>query len=777
VTGHFFAIMRRFLPFFLLALLPCLLLWPVVFGGEVFLPADLLKDVAPWRTADPRSLVPWNPLQWDGMAEFYPWRLFAAQTLKSGYLPLWNPHQFCGTPFVANSQSAVFYPLNLLFCVFSIARAFGVSVLVHLFLTGSFLYGFLRSRTMALGRPAALLGAIAWQLCHWQVAWLELPTFLCVSAWLPLALLLVDRAAERPTVLRATALGLCLGVMLLAGHLQIALYCFGLIAAYAVFRVVPTLKAQWKPQTGAAALTLALAFGLAAPQLLPAVELARMSHRAGSPVNWAAYTGYVRLAVPPVHLVTLLAPGFFGSPTHGTYWGIPTNGGPGAYMEYACYGGVLTLLLALAGLIFTWRTQAVTRFFSVTAVIALLLALGTPLNALLFFGVPGFSQTGSPGRILVLWSFCLPVLAAIGTDAFLRRPEAKTLGKAAGVFGIVAACLLAFSVIWINRIYPAGTLATNLAIESDLWRLPVGVLFGAAAAVWLGMRGSLSPSRLGGVFILLTAADLLAAGYGFNRTASPQAVYPVTPLIAFLQAHKAEGRIMPINRQWPLYSPPLAILPPNSAMVYGLDDTQGYDSLLTGQYFQFAGALDDGSPAPPENGNMVFTYGFGSREAREAGARYGISLRPLPGLVPVFQGDGAFVYEDKEALPHVQVVGEKRDAEGYILELTTEPPTRVTLLSEEFLPHQLVVADQWYPGWHAYFHDEPVSLAKGPDVFRTVTLTPRQKKLAAMNNPLEMRYEPAAFRVGLYAFCLALGTAAGIAAAAGSARLGRNRRR
>ena len=78
---------------------------------------------------------------------------------------------------------------------------------------------------------------------------------------------------------------------------------------------------------------------------------------------------------------------------------------------------------------------------------------------------------------------------------------------------------------------------------------------------------------------------------------------------------------MPINRRWSFdpFTPPPVILPPNTATVYGLDDTQGYDSLLTGQYFQFAIALDGGSPAPLENGNMVFTYGMGSQ--RGAGGR------------------------------------------------------------------------------------------------------------------------------------------------------------
>ena len=764
----------RFLPLLALLVLPCLLLWPVVVHGEAFLPADLLRDVAPWRTANPTSLVPWNPLMWDGIAEFYPWRLFAAQTLRSGYLPLWNPHQFCGTPFVANSQSAVFYPFNLLFCLLPVAQAFGVSVLLHLSLTGVFAYLFLRSPALGLGRAASLVGAVAWQLCHWQVAWLALPTFLCVSAWLPLTLLLVDRAAERPTAARAVSLGVCLGLMLLAGHLQIALYCFGLVAAWAVFRLLPRVKTHWPALLGCALLALLFAFGLAAPQLLPAFELARVSHRAGGPPTWAAYQGYVRLALPPVHLVTLFLPGFFGSPTSGTYWGIRLNGGPGGYMENACYGGVLTLLLALTGLAATWRRSAATRFFAISAGLSLLLALGTPLNALPFFGLPGFAQTGSPGRILVLWSLCVSVLAALGAQAVLAG-HWRALVRGGGVFIATFLLSLAYAVVWISRNARAGALAANLRSEGDLWRLPLGLLLGAAAAAWLWYRGSISARGLGAALVILIGVDLLAAGYGFNRTTAPQNVYPVTPLIAFLQKHRAEGRVMPINRRWNYndpFKPPPAILPPNTATVYGLDDTQGYDSLLTGQYFQFAIALDGGSPAPLENGNMVFTYRLGSNEAREAGARFVVTQEPLSGGAPVFQDNGAYVYEDKGTLPRV------RDMEGGAVEtITPTPPTRVVLMREGFLPHQVVVADQWYPGWHAYFYGETVTLTPGPDVFRTVTLTAKQQQLTAMNNPLEMRYEPETFRVGLYALCLAAGGAAAVMTAAITLRLNRRRRR
>ena len=777
--------MRRLiglLPFLALLVPPCLLLWPVVAHGEAFLPADLLRDIAPWRTADPASLVPWNPLMWDGVAEFYPWRLFAAQTLHSGYLPLWNPHQFCGTPFVANSQSAVFYPFNLLFCLLPVTQAFGVSVLLHLFLTGVFAYLFLRSPALGMGRVAALVGAVAWQMCHWQVAWLALPTFLCVSAWLPLALLLIDRASERPTMTRAVPLGLCLGLMLLAGHLQIALYCFGLTAAYAVFRIIPRVKAHWPSLLSCAILALALAFGLAAPQLLPAFELAHVSHRAGGPPTWAAYQGYVRLAVPPVNLVTLFLPGFFGSPTRGTYWGIGLNGGPGAYMENACYGGVLSLLFALNGLAATWRRSVATRFFAVAAALSLLLALGTPLDALPFFGLPGFAQTGSPGRILVLWSFCVSVLAAVGVQAILQK-QWRALVWGAGAFFTVFLLALAYAVIWVSRNAPPGMLAANMNDQSDLWRPPLGLLFGAAAALWLWQHDSIKTQALGVVLGVLVGADLLAAGYGFNRTTAQQNVYPVTPLIAFLQAHKAEGRIMPINRRWPYNDPskpPPAILPPNTATVYGLDDVQGYDSLLTGQYFQFAIALDGGSPAPLENGNMVFTYGLGSREAREAGARFVVTREALPGASPVFQDDEGYVYEDKGALPRVQLTGERLSAEGVGYVLLPQSPTRWRLLTWTeglSLPQKVVVADQWYPGWHAYFGGRRAALTRGPDIFRTVTFTPQQLRSSPTNNAIEMRYEPTAFRVGLYALCLTLGGAAAVTAAAFTQGLNRRRRR
>ncbi|MDE2815372.1 MAG: hypothetical protein OXK81_01575, partial [Chloroflexota bacterium] len=50
---------------------------------------------------------------------FYPYRQYAAMALRQANLPLWNPYLFQGVPFLANQQTAVLYPPNLLYLLFS----------------------------------------------------------------------------------------------------------------------------------------------------------------------------------------------------------------------------------------------------------------------------------------------------------------------------------------------------------------------------------------------------------------------------------------------------------------------------------------------------------------------------------------------------------------------------------------------------------------------------------------------------------------------------------
>src|SRR4028119_379120 len=68
----------------------------VLVTGHVLLPGEFLRGFAPFGS-DPQA--PWNILQWDALGQYYPWRHFAAQQLRSGEIPIRNTAQFGGTPF------------------------------------------------------------------------------------------------------------------------------------------------------------------------------------------------------------------------------------------------------------------------------------------------------------------------------------------------------------------------------------------------------------------------------------------------------------------------------------------------------------------------------------------------------------------------------------------------------------------------------------------------------------------------------------------------------
>ncbi|MES2465482.1 MAG: hypothetical protein V4671_33370, partial [Armatimonadota bacterium] len=193
----------------ILLLLPLCVFYRPLFLGEAFLPADLLQPLAPWKgvsapsrtgSAAPEGGIAWNVLRFDGITEFYPWRLQAARSLRSGHIPLWNPFQFAargGTPLLANSQSAPLYPPNVLFYLTPLDRfwyAFGLSAALHMLLAASGLYRFLRA--LSLGRLSSVFGAVAFALSAPVITWLSLPTFLAVSAWIPWLLLLIKRAHD-----------------------------------------------------------------------------------------------------------------------------------------------------------------------------------------------------------------------------------------------------------------------------------------------------------------------------------------------------------------------------------------------------------------------------------------------------------------------------------------------------------------------------------------------------------------------------------------------------
>ncbi len=662
--------------------------------GEAFVPADLLGHVAPFQSlTEPKPA--WNVLRYDGITQFYPWRLQAARAVRAGRVPLWNPYAFGfagGTPLLANSQSAPLYPLNVVFYLFPsrlIWAAFGLSAALHLLIAATGMYRFLRGAVGA-GKLPALLGATTWTLSGPVVTWLALPTFLAVSCWLPWLLLLVRRAHERAgtragriTVLGAGAVA---GTLLLAGHLQVAFYCLLTAGAYAAWLGARAWRARRVRPAGWPAAVVgagALAACLCAPQLLPTLELSRVSHRTGG-ASRDGYFDYSDTALPARNLVTLLAPDFFGHPNAGTYWNlVGRTYSPVNYAELALYVGVAPLLLAVYALALPWRRRGSPGsplddrpFFAALALLALLMAIGTAVNRVFYFGVPGFAQTGSPARSLLLLAFSLSVLAAMGLDALLRAEETEAQRRRAGLIALagpifVAAAGASAAAQFAEAAYPAGAFAQLIAPVVPGLLKALALLIVSAGALWLlipGQRTTQSRARGGWVaaaFVALAVGDLLVWGAGYNPSSPPGAVYPVTPGILWLQTHARDALIAPLNRDWSLgglgdEGPRQAALPPNALSVYALHDAGGYDSLFPGAYKQRvreAGGGED--PSPPENGNIVFIKTV--ETAVRLGARYLVTAPGVPDLAAspgnaagpplrrVYAGPDLTIYENEAA--------------------------------------------------------------------------------------------------------------------------------
>src|SRR5207253_21319 len=78
----------------------------------------------------------------DGIVFNVPLRVAAAQIVRSGHLPFWNPYIFSGMPLFAAAQGGLLFPLNWFFLFFSPAVATNLMVVSAYMLAalGTYLY-------------------------------------------------------------------------------------------------------------------------------------------------------------------------------------------------------------------------------------------------------------------------------------------------------------------------------------------------------------------------------------------------------------------------------------------------------------------------------------------------------------------------------------------------------------------------------------------------------------------------------------------------------------
>jgi hypothetical protein len=348
---------------------------------------------------------------------FIHWRYFGFNELRAGHLALWNPHCFCGAPFFGNFQSALLYPLNVLYVLAPLAAAINWTIALHVFLGGVFTFYWARYR--GLHSAACLLAGTMFMFCgpHFlQIQAGHLPN-LCALIWAPLLFLAIEQLTDRPA-LAPCLLGMFAFTMaILAGHPQYVFYMGVAAVIYAGLNLLTRAGQRGKTAVGLIAV-VAGGICLSAVQLFTGLAEGRESSRsAGLTYHYAQSFSF-----PPENFLTLLAPRCFGDAAHL----VPGDNSHFDYFgrwfvtETSLFVSVAGLALAVCGMA---RGARETRRFSITMlIISVTLALGgyTPLFRVLYNFVPGFNLFRGMDKFLWLAALFLSLLAAIGTDALLR---------------------------------------------------------------------------------------------------------------------------------------------------------------------------------------------------------------------------------------------------------------------------------------------------------------------------------------------------------------------
>jgi O-antigen/teichoic acid export membrane protein len=776
----------------------------VLAGPRVLLPADVLYRIAPWSALPEAAAHRWphNGLIADAILQNVAWKTFARDSFLRGELPLWNPYEYAGLPFMAGGQSGSLYPLGVLFYLLPVERAYGPFLALHVFMGGAFAYAF--ARVLGCRPGAAVVGGVGFALSAFLIVSFTWPMIVSAAAWAPLLLLLVElivREWERPTARgdRAVAIALvgalALSLQILAGHLEITFYVAFTLLWYGAARL---LAARRWPALACLALMGLLGPLIAAVQLLPFYELIGQNFRRGL-VDYPTVVGY---ALPISQLTTFVVPDFYGNPSHHGYlslvergwksvaeiwWGHPKN-----YVEAASYVGILPLLLAPFA-----RARAAVPLASL-ALFALLLAFGTPLYGLFFFGVPGFDQLHTPFRWIFPYSLCVTTLAALGAER-LARGEAGRLagGLAAMVAGggaLVLAGLLAvavaparFAALAESAIGRSSRLQRAFA-DGDMllsyeWRN--GILFALAVAlaglaIWTLTR---RPARGLALAAGALALDLALVHYGFNARADPAPIHARLPAVEILRADPAPLRIVGM-----VDGEPLA---PIAGTRLGIEDTRGYDTVIPRRYLEFWQLIEE-----PQGLLYSKLQGLGRVESlaspflRLLNVRYVLSTAPLasPELAPV-TSEGVHLYRLRDPIERAFLVGEARFARDDVeaLALLRTPgldPRRTVVLTgadpslpaggagtvawlaraadrllvevEADAPAYLFVGDFHFPGWRAFVDGAAAPVLVANHAFRAV-------HVPAGRHVVEMRYRPDSVRLGAILSALGLlGALAGL---------------
>ena len=525
----------------------------------------------------------------DQFSEFYPRHSFAAATLREGRLPLWDPHQIGGLPFLATYQGGVLYPPNLLYSVLPIGVAMGVLGLLHVVAAGGFTY--LLSREFGRGRAASWLAGLVFMVGGSTLFLAFHPSAINSAPWLPAALYCTSRLAREGDLRWALLLGVSVALQFLAGREFTFVMTVHTVAMLAAFQLVWMLRdASGLRRAGRHAaqvsVGVALAAGLVAAQALPTLALSAVSGRTLAGLQG----GFLEIHNP-------MSPAYFVANLLHPVRGVIRR-------EYFGWIPLVCFLLGFR----LWGRDRPTIFASLLSLLAVVLCFGseTPLYAA-YRALPLGATFRLPDRFIFLFSLGFALVAAAGLDRILEargdlRTRWRQLAPRAAVV-VAFAPVLVFVVHsrWLEAgieraAKPWGWFSLYGLQPDHFAGIEWAIAYFAAASVLLALTASWTRAR-GRRALLVAVLALAAADLGFAlQNAFLHPAHDSSPAHAGARCYaKIQAITGDLGRHLSFrLAPNFHALKDKDGELFSLYSATHYDPLVTRRQAAYFAALEQG---------------------------------------------------------------------------------------------------------------------------------------------------------------------------------------
>lgn len=708
---------------------------PTIFTLRINSASDNLQK---WTTFSitGKEYVRQNTLLSDPMVQSEPWFKFSKDSLFSGHLPLWNPHQGNGTPLIANMQSAFFFPLSWLVFLLNFKLGLLLLYFFRLFFAGFSAYLYLKQ--IKIHHFAAVIGSVAFMFCGYNMVWLYWP-IANMMFFLPFSLFLVEKIIHSKEKIYPWIFSAATALALFGGHPETFTHIFLVTFLYFIFKLLFLSNPENKKGVIIWNFSKGIIFGilLASIQLVPFLEY--LFRSAAYQIRTFSENPYY---LNPFLSSLNLTPDLFGNPAYHQYFIKLTN-----YNESAGgYIGLAMLFFAFMSLALL-RKKKIIQFFAFLSFFSLAVVYKVPVIFKIFTLLPVFNKAANH-RMLFIFAFGMIVIGAhllseIFNGKLTISKKKRLISFTAFLFILIFLCVSAIRNLapWLTdqKLYPAYLKSLAAFTIADLILL-FGIIMIKKQKIFFAS------------LLVLVFAETGIHGLFYQPAIEKRLFFPENRLTDFLKNDLGDYRVTSVSDS--------AFLNPNVGTFYGISDIKNYDAMLVNDYRNELARYSNNSTTfqafksvDKQYLDLAGVKYIIAASQKELAKKLSLNDDNKASYPVAFEGNKFSVFENTNVLPRAFLVNsataqstmiEKKDllsqAENKAQIIKYEPQN-IIMETGSREKATLVLTDTFFPGWKAYVDGSETKISKTESAFRAVDLP-------SGNHEIIFKYQPKSFYWG-----------------------------